>query len=70
MLDGPQTRGNLRQQTMVAITLEQLKDVVLICPMKEFEELVEAREQAWDRQIEADAEAGKLDQLAKEALRD
>ena len=37
---------------------------------KEFEELVEAREQAWDRQIEADAEAGKLDQLAEEALRD
>jgi hypothetical protein len=26
---------------------------------KEFEELVEAREQAWDRQIKADAEAGK-----------
>lgn len=37
---------------------------------KEFEELVEAREQAWDRQIEADAEAGKFDQLAEEALRD
>ena len=37
---------------------------------KEFEELVEAREQAWDRQIEADAEAGKLDQLAEEELRD
>ena len=37
---------------------------------KEFEELVEAREQAWDRQIEADAEAGKLDRLAEEALRD
>jgi hypothetical protein len=36
---------------------------------KEFEELVEAREQAWDGQIEADAEAGKLDQLAEEALR-
>jgi hypothetical protein len=31
---------------------------------------VEAREQAWDRQIEADAEAGKFDQLAEEALRD
>jgi hypothetical protein len=37
---------------------------------KKFEELVEAREQAWDRQIEADAEAGKFDQLAEEALRD
>jgi len=32
--------------------------------------LLEAREQAWDRQIEADAEAGKFDQLAEEALRD
>jgi hypothetical protein len=36
----------------------------------EFEELVEAREQPWERQIEGDAEAGKLDQLAEEALRD
>ncbi len=55
---------------MAAITLEQLKDVVVRLSDKEFEELVEAREQAWDRQIEADAEAGKLDQLGEEALRD
>jgi hypothetical protein len=55
---------------MAAITLEQLKDVVVRLSDKEFEELVEAREQAWDRQIEADAEAGKFDQLAEEALRD
>ena len=55
---------------MAAITLEQLKDVVVHLSDKEFEELVEAREQAWDRQIKADAEAGKLDQLAEEALRD
>jgi len=33
---------------------------------REFEELVEAREQPWERQIEGDAEAGKLDQLAEE----
>jgi len=46
-------------------TLEQLKDVVVRLSDKEFEELVEAREQAWDRQIEADAEAGKFDQLAE-----
>ena len=52
---------------MAAITLEQLKEVVVHLSDKEFEELVEAREQAWDRQIEADAEAGKLDQLAEEA---
>ena len=45
---------------MAAITLEQLKDVVVHLSDKEFEELVEAREQAWDRQIEADAEAGKF----------
>ena len=37
---------------------------------REFEELVEAPEQPWERQIEGDAEAGKLDQLAEEALRD
>ena len=55
---------------MAAITLEQLKDVVVRLSDKKFEELVEAREQAWDRQIEADAEAGKFDQLAEEALRD
>jgi hypothetical protein len=29
---------------------------------------VEGAEQAWDRQIEADAEGGKFDQLAEEAL--
>ena len=57
-----------KQRTMAGITLEQLKDVVVHLSDKEFEELVEAREQAWDRQIEADA--GKLDQLAEEALRD
>jgi hypothetical protein len=55
---------------MAAITLEQLKDVVVRLSDKKFEELVEAREQAWDRQIEADAEAGKFDQLAEEALRE
>jgi len=55
---------------MAAITLEQLKEVVVHLSDKEFEELVEAREHAWDRQIEADAEGGKLDQLAEEALRD
>jgi hypothetical protein len=49
-------------ETMPAITLEQLKEVVVHLSDKEFEELVEAREQAWDRQIEADAEAGKFDQ--------
>ena len=50
---------------MAAITPEQLKDVVVHLSAKAFEELVEAREKAWDRQIEADAEAGKFDQLAE-----
>jgi hypothetical protein len=50
--------------------MEQLKDVVVHLSDSEFEELVEAREQPWERQIEGDAEAGKLDQLAEEALRD
>ena len=53
----------------MVLPLEQLKDVVVRLSDKEFEELVEAREQAWDGQIETDAEAGKLDQLAEEALR-
>ncbi|MGQ0486306.1 MAG: hypothetical protein ACT4SY_13260 [Hyphomicrobiales bacterium] len=30
--------------------------------------LAEFREEMWDRQIEADAKAGKLDKLAEEAL--
>ena len=55
---------------MAAITPEQLKDVVVHLSDKEFEELVEVREQAWDRQIKAEADAGKLDQLAEEVLRD
>jgi hypothetical protein len=55
---------------MAAFTLEQLKDVVVHLSDKEFEELVEAREQAWDRQIEVDAQAGKMDQLTEEALSD
>jgi hypothetical protein len=50
---------------MAAITLEQLKDIVVHLSDKEFEELVEAREETWDRQIEAGAEAGKFDQLGK-----
>jgi len=44
---------------MAAITLEQLKDVVVRLSDKEFEELVEAREQAWDRQFKADAEVAR-----------
>jgi hypothetical protein len=57
---------------MAAITLEQLKEVVVHLSDKEFDLKNSWRrgEQAWDRQIEADAEAGKLDQLAEEALRD
>jgi hypothetical protein len=31
---------------------------------------IEYDAQAWDREIEADAKAGKLDRLAEEALRD
>jgi hypothetical protein len=58
------------REAMAAIILEQLKDVIVRLSDKEFEELVEAREQAWDRRIESDAGVGKLDQLAEEALRD
>jgi len=48
-----------------SLTCPPSEDVVVHLSDQEFEELVEAREQAWDRQIEA----GKFDQLGRSAAR-
>ena len=54
---------------------EELKDIKYKCNSKEklIEKLhgtLEARALAWDKQIEADIEAGKLDKLREQALED
>ncbi|MFL6196750.1 MAG: hypothetical protein ACJ75H_21380 [Thermoanaerobaculia bacterium] len=55
-------------------TLEDLKDAVDRLSREErsrFREwLLERDAEAWDREIEADARAGKLDFLAEEGLRE
>lgn len=54
--------------------IEQIAKSVEALEGKEFEAFVEwfenLRAERWDRQIEADAKAGKLDKLAEEALAD
>lgn len=52
-------------------TVLEIKQAILDLPEAEFVELIEwlreVDEEEWDRQIEADALAGKLDFLAAEA---
>jgi hypothetical protein len=62
-------RTGLRVDDAARASTERLKEVLVHLPDKEFEALLEAREQAWDQQIEADAQAGKLDAFAQDALR-
>jgi len=54
------------------ITLDELKKVVSELSEQEYVQFrhwfTERDWQCWDRQIEADSEAGKLDFLVKEAL--
>ena len=54
--------------------MERIKSEVARLSAKERAELarwfLEIEAEAWDREIEADAEAGKLDFLAEEALRE
>ena len=57
------------------MSVEELKEIVIRMPSgerAEFAAWLEAYQEhesdAWDRQIEADAKAGKLDWLAKEAI--
>ena len=52
--------------------VEKLKTEIERLPMEEFSELVrwlsEKDWERWDKEIEADSEAGKLDFLVREAL--
>ena len=53
-------------------TIAEIKQAILNLPKVEYAEIVEwlheLEEEEWDRQIEADSEAGKLDALVAEAL--
>ena len=53
-------------------TADEIKQAVLSLPEVEYAKIMdwlhELAEEAWDRQIEEDARAGKLDALAAEAL--
>ncbi len=54
------------------MTVAEIKQAILDLPEAEYAELVEwlddLEEDQWDRQIEADAKAGKLDFLKERAL--
>ena len=53
-------------------TADEIKQAVLSLPEAEYTKVMdwlhELAEEAWDREIEADAKAGRLDALAAEAL--
>jgi hypothetical protein len=56
-------------------TVQEIKQAIEELPEKDFWELSEwlinqRREDEWDRQIEQDIRAGKLDKLAQEAIAD
>ncbi len=54
------------------MTVAEIKQAILDLPVAEYAELMECldglEEDQWDRQIEADAKAGKLDFLKERAL--
>ena len=54
--------------------IERLEQEIRALTDEEFAQLrrwfIEYDAEAWDREIEADVKAGKLDRLAEEALRD
>ena len=54
------------------MTVAEIKQAILDLPVAEYAELMEwldgLEEDQWDRQIEADAKAGKLDFLKERAL--
>jgi hypothetical protein len=56
------------------LTLEQLETAILQLPPDDFNQLLEwffdLDYQRWDRQLESDIAAGKLDSLAQEAIAD
>ena len=53
-------------------TVAEIRQAILNLPRVEYAEIVEwlheLEEEEWDRQIEEDAKAGRLDALAAEAL--
>jgi hypothetical protein len=55
-------------------TVEEIKRAIEELPKADFWKLsgwvIERHEDEWDRQIEEDIQAGKLDKLAAEALRE
>lgn len=55
-------------------TVKEIEAAIAQLPKDEFwkltDRLVAMREDAWDRQIEADAKSGKLDKLFEQADRD
>lgn len=56
------------------MTLEQLEHEILKLPTEDFRKLAdwvaERDQDRWDRQLEADIAAGRLDALCDEAVRD
>ncbi len=55
-------------------TVEEIEAAIVSLPKDEFwkltDRLIALREDAWDRQIDADAKSGKLDRLFEQADRD
>lgn len=55
-------------------TVQEIEAAIASLPKEEFwkltDRLLALREDAWDRQIEADSQAGKLDRLFEQADRD
>ncbi len=55
-------------------TVKEIEEAIAQLPRVEFwkltDRLIAMREEDWDRQIEADAQAGKLDRLLEQADRD
>jgi hypothetical protein len=56
------------------MSLQEIEKAIQQLPPQDFKTLLawldEVRADLWDKQIEADAKAGKLDKLAEQALKD
>jgi hypothetical protein len=56
------------------MSLQEIEKAIQQLPAQDFKTLLawldEVRADLWDKQIEADAKAGKLDKLAEQALKD
>ena len=62
----------VRYRDGVMSTVQEIEEAIKALPREQFSQLWqwwdEYREAEWDRQIEADAQAGKLDRFIEEAL--